>query len=78
MQVIRKLLLEYAYILNFICISSFFRLTLLDAAEIVESLVKLLVDRIFDAKENIDGNFVASLRNEHLVMMICNHAKKLL
>ncbi|XP_027350077.1 kinesin-like protein KIN-14L isoform X2 [Abrus precatorius] len=35
--------------------------------EIVESLVKLLVDRMFDAKENIDGNIIASLRNEHLV-----------
>ncbi|MED6182186.1 hypothetical protein PIB30_026174 [Stylosanthes scabra] len=34
--------------------------------ENVESLAKLLVDRIFEAKENIDGNFVASLRNENL------------
>ncbi|KAK7336533.1 hypothetical protein VNO77_17076 [Canavalia gladiata] len=36
-------------------------------AEIVQSLVKLLVDRMIDAKENIDGNIIASLRNEHLV-----------
>ncbi|KAK7244564.1 hypothetical protein RIF29_39388 [Crotalaria pallida] len=35
-------------------------------AESVESLVKLLVDRMFDAKENIDGNILASLRNEHM------------
>ncbi|KAK7285625.1 hypothetical protein RJT34_20401 [Clitoria ternatea] len=37
-------------------------------AEIVESLVKLLVDRMFDAKENIDGNLIASLHNEHLLV----------
>ncbi|RDX70472.1 Kinesin-like protein KIN-14L, partial [Mucuna pruriens] len=36
-------------------------------AEIVELLVKQLVDRMFDAKENIDGNIIASLRKEHLV-----------
>ncbi|XP_029126779.1 kinesin-like protein KIN-14L isoform X2 [Cajanus cajan] len=34
--------------------------------EIVELLVKQLVDRMFDAKENIDGNIIASLRDEHL------------
>ncbi|TKY62635.1 Kinesin-4 protein [Spatholobus suberectus] len=36
--------------------------------EIVELLVEQLVARLFDAKENIDGNIIASLRNEHLVM----------
>uniref|UniRef100_A0A0R0EWD3 Kinesin motor domain-containing protein n=1 Tax=Glycine max TaxID=3847 RepID=A0A0R0EWD3_SOYBN len=35
--------------------------------EIVELLAKQLVDRMFDAKENIDGNIIASLRKEHLV-----------
>ena len=35
----------------------------LDAAETVESLVKILVDRMLDAKENIDENLVDSLRN---------------
>lgn len=34
--------------------------------ENVESLVKLLVDRMLDAKENFDGNLIASLRNENL------------
>ncbi|XP_057438063.1 kinesin-like protein KIN-14L isoform X2 [Lotus japonicus] len=34
--------------------------------EIVESLVKLLVDRMLEAKENIGGNMIASLRNEDL------------
>ncbi|XP_019425854.1 PREDICTED: kinesin-like protein KIN-14L isoform X2 [Lupinus angustifolius] len=34
--------------------------------ESLDSLVKLLVDRMLDAKENIDGNILASLRNEHL------------
>ncbi|KAL4305806.1 hypothetical protein AHAS_Ahas16G0115100 [Arachis hypogaea] len=33
----------------------------------VESLVKLLVDCILEAKENIDRNFAASLRNENMV-----------
>ncbi|XP_027917080.1 kinesin-like protein KIN-14L isoform X2 [Vigna unguiculata] len=35
--------------------------------EIVELLAKQLVDRMLDAKENIDGNIIASLRKEHLV-----------
>ncbi|KAJ1408927.1 P-loop containing nucleoside triphosphate hydrolase [Sesbania bispinosa] len=35
-------------------------------AELVESLVKLLVDRMFDAKENIGGSIIASLHNEDL------------
>ncbi|KAE9590716.1 putative minus-end-directed kinesin ATPase [Lupinus albus] len=37
-----------------------------DVAESMESLVKLLVDRMLDSKENIDGNILANLRNEHL------------
>ncbi|KAL5134815.1 Kinesin-like protein KIN-14L [Glycine soja] len=36
-------------------------------AEIVELLAKQLVDLMFDAKENIDGNIIASLHKEHLV-----------
>ncbi|WJX78378.1 hypothetical protein P8452_61608 [Trifolium repens] len=32
-------------------------------AEIMESLVKILVDRMLDAKENVDGKLVASLSN---------------
>ncbi|KAG5072187.1 hypothetical protein JHK86_007398 [Glycine max] len=35
--------------------------------EIVELLAKQLVDLMFDAKENIDGNIIASLHKEHLV-----------
>ncbi|XP_052728949.1 kinesin-like protein KIN-14L [Vigna angularis] len=35
--------------------------------EIVELLAKQLVDRMLDAKENIDGNIIASLCKEHLV-----------
>lgn len=35
-------------------------------AETVESLAKILVDRMLDAKENIDGKLVASLRNGNL------------
>lgn len=42
-------------------------------AEIVELLAKQLVDRMLDAKENIDGNIIASLRKEHLVEVISNH-----
>ncbi|CAL0310079.1 unnamed protein product [Lupinus luteus] len=38
-------------------------------AESLDSLVKLLVDRMLDAKENIDGNILASLRNEHLTQL---------
>ncbi|XP_057721575.1 kinesin-like protein KIN-14L [Arachis stenosperma] len=34
--------------------------------ENVELLVKLLVDRVLEAKENMDGNFAASLRNENM------------
>jgi hypothetical protein len=50
----------------------------LDAAETVESLAKILVDRMLDAKENIDGKLVASLRNGNLVIIICtcNHVNK--
>ncbi|KHN14965.1 Kinesin-4 [Glycine soja] len=40
-----------------------------EEAEIVELLAKQLVDRMFDAKENIDGNIIASLRKEHLVAL---------
>lgn len=56
------------------CIIAFFLLLpLLDPAEIVELLAKQLVDRMFDAKENIDGNIIASLRKEHLVAVSYNH-----
>ncbi|KAK7378128.1 hypothetical protein VNO80_03565 [Phaseolus coccineus] len=41
---------------------------ILNREEIVELLAKQLVDRMFDAKENIDGNIIASLRKEHLVV----------
>lgn len=59
------------YILNFTWIIVFLLLPSLDAAEIVESLVKLLVDRMFDAKENIDGEIIASLHSGDMVMISC-------
>lgn len=59
--------------LNCNLIILFLLLPILDAAEIVESLVKLLVDRMLEAKENIGGNMIASLRNEDLVMMSFNY-----
>jgi hypothetical protein len=52
----------------------------LDAAEIMESLVKKLVDRMLDAKENVDGKLVASLCNGDTVIISCtcnrNHVNK--
>lgn len=42
----------------------------LNAAKIVDSFVKLLVDCMVDAKENIDGNFAASLRNGQQVKLL--------
>jgi hypothetical protein len=55
-----------------------YKLILLDAAEIMESLVKILVDRMLDAKENVDGKLVASLCNGDTVIIscTCNHVKK--
>ncbi|XP_045793267.1 kinesin-like protein KIN-14L isoform X1 [Trifolium pratense] len=38
-------------------------------AEITESLVKILVDRMLDAKENIDGKLVASLCNGDMCLL---------
>jgi len=41
--------------------------------EIMELLAKQLVDRMLDAKENIDGNIIASLRKEHLLAVSSSH-----
>jgi len=56
----------------------FLLLPSLDAAETVDSLAKMLVDRMLDAKENIDGKLFASIRNGNLVIIICtcNHVNK--
>lgn len=40
-----------------------------DATENMESLVKILVDRMLDAKENVDGKLVASICNGDLVII---------
>jgi hypothetical protein len=57
-----------------------YKLISLDAAEIMESLVKILVDRMLDAKENVDGKLVASLCNGDTVIISCtcnrNHVNK--
>lgn len=39
------------------------------AEHFVESMVKLLAEHIVDAKENINGNLLASFRNGDLVLI---------